>query len=107
MKVSSKRHIAKTITYRIISTGIGFLTIWLVTGSVKVGAAFGIIELVWKPIQYFIHERIWYKFIKFGVTKVEDPINPDLRIMDTMSNGVSETVTTTGPKRLVYTKKTE
>jgi uncharacterized membrane protein len=107
MKVSSKRHIAKTITYRIISTGIGFLTIWLVTGSVKVGAAFGIIELVWKPIQYFIHERIWYKFIKFGVTKVEDPIKPDLRIMDTMSNGVSETVTTTGPKRLVYTKKTE
>ena len=107
MKVSSKRHIAKTITYRIISTGIGFLTMWLVTGSVKVGAAFGIIELVWKPIQYFIHERIWYKFIKYGVTKVEDPIKPDLRIMDTMSIGVSETVTTTGPKRLVYTKKTE
>jgi hypothetical protein len=106
MKVSSKRHIAKTITYRIISTGIGFLTMWLVTGSFKVGAAFGIIELVWKPIQYFIHERIWYRYIKFGVTKVEDPIKPDLRTMDTMSTGVSETVTTTGPKRLVYTKKT-
>ena len=106
MKVSSKRHIAKTITYRIISTGIGFLTMWLVTGSVKVGAAFGIIELVWKPIQYFIHERIWYRYIKFGVTKVEDTIKPDLRTMDTMSTGVSETVTTTGPKRLVYTKKT-
>ena len=106
MKVSSKRHIAKTITYRIISTGIGFLTMWLVTGSFKVGAAFGIIELVWKPIQYLIHERIWYRYIKFGVTKVEDPIKPDLRTMDTMSTGVSETVTTTGPKRLVYTKKT-
>lgn len=106
MKVSSKRHIAKTITYRIISTGIGFLTMWLVTGSFKVGAAFGIIELVWKPIQYFIHERIWYRYIKFGVTKVEDSIKPDLRTMDTMSTGVSETVTTTGPKRLVYTKKT-
>ena len=106
MKVSSKRHIAKTITYRIISTGIGFLTMWLVTGSFKVGAAFGIIELVWKPIQYFIHERIWYRYIKFGVTKVEDPIKPDLRTMDTMSTGVSETVTTPGPNRLVYTKKT-
>lgn len=106
MKVSSKRHMAKTITYRIISTGIGFLTMWLLTGSVEVGAAFGIIELVWKPIQYFIHERIWYRYIKFGVTKVEDPIKPDLRIMDSMSTGVSETVTTTGPKRLIYTKKT-
>jgi uncharacterized membrane protein len=106
MKVSSKRHIAKTITYRIISTGIGFLTMWLVTGSVKVGAAFGIIELVWKPIQYFIHERIWYRYIKYGVTKVEEPIKPDLRIMDSTSTEVAENVTTTGPKRLVYTKKT-
>jgi hypothetical protein len=80
---------------------------WLVTGSITIGAAFSIIELVWKPIQYYIHERVWYKHIKFGLTKVEDPIKPDLRIMDSMSTGVSETVTTTGPKRLVYTKKAE
>lgn len=106
MKVSSKRHIAKTITYRIISTGIGFLTMWLLTKSVEVGAAFGIIELVWKPIQYFIHERIWYKFIKYGVTENE-PVKPDLRIIDSISTAVPENVTTTGPKRLVYTKKTE
>ena len=107
MIVERKRHIAKTISYRIVSTLIGFAIMWAVSGSIKVGAAFGIIELVWKPIQYFIHERIWYRYIKFGVTKVEDPIKPDLRIMDSMSTGVSETVTTTGPKRLVYTKKTE
>ena len=69
MTVSPKRHIAKTITYRIISTTIGFLTMWLVTGSIEVGAAFGVIELVWKPIQYYIHERIWYKWIKFGLKK--------------------------------------
>ena len=107
MTVSSKRHLAKTISYRILSTSIGFITMWLVTGSITVGAAFSIIELVWKPIQYYIHERVWYKHIKFGLTKVGDPIKPDLRIMDSMSTGVSETVTTTGPKRLVYTKKTE
>lgn len=106
MTVSPKRHIAKTISYRIISSGIGFLTMWLVTGSIEIGAAFSVIELIWKPIQYYIHERVWYKHIKFGVTKVEDTIKPDLRTMDTMSTGVSETVTTTGPKRLVYTKKT-
>ena len=105
MTVSPKRHLAKTISYRILSTSIGFITMWLVTGSIAVGAAFSIIELVWKPIQYYIHERVWYRYIKYGVTKVEEPIKPDLRIMDTMSTGVSETVTTTGPKRLVYTKK--
>ena len=67
MIVERKRHIAKTISYRIVSTTIGFLTMWIVTGSIKYGAAFGIAELLWKPIQYYIHERIWYKFIKYGL----------------------------------------
>jgi uncharacterized membrane protein len=71
MKVQAKRHIAKTISYRIISTTIGFLTLWIVTGSVKWGAAFGIAELVWKPVQYYIHERVWYKWIKYGLKKDE------------------------------------
>ena len=67
MAVSAKRHIAKTISYRIISTLIGFLIMWLFTGSIKIGAAFGFAELIYKPIQYYIHERIWYKWIKFGL----------------------------------------
>lgn len=69
MIVERKRHIAKTISYRIISTLIGFLLMWLISGSIKVGAAFGVAELVYKPIQYYIHERIWYKFIKYGLKK--------------------------------------
>jgi uncharacterized membrane protein len=66
-KVSYKRHLAKTISYRILSTTIGFIGIWLVSGSLKVGAAFGVVELLYKPIQYYIHERIWYKWIKYGL----------------------------------------
>lgn len=69
MKVHAKRHIAKTVSYRIVSTLIGFLIMWWATGNVKVGAAFGIAELVYKPVQYYLHERIWYKYIKFGLTK--------------------------------------
>jgi uncharacterized membrane protein len=65
--VHYKRHIAKTISYRIVSTTIGFITLWMITGSIKWGAAFGVVELLWKPIQYYIHERIWYKFIKYGL----------------------------------------
>ena len=71
MQVTKNRHIAKTISYRIISTGIGFATMWTVTGSIKIGAAFSIIELLWKPIQYYIHERVWYKWIKYGLRKEE------------------------------------
>jgi len=67
MKVQKKRHIAKTISYRVVSTVIGFGIMWAVTGSVKIGAAFGIAELIYKPIQYYLHERIWYKWIKFGL----------------------------------------
>ena len=65
--VDKKRHIAKTISYRIISTLIGFIIMWAISGSIKVGAAFGVTEIVYKPIQYYIHERIWYKYIKFGL----------------------------------------
>ena len=107
MKVSSKRHIAKTITYRIISTGIGFLTMWLVTGSIEIGAAFSIIELVWKPIQYYIHERIWYKHIEFGLVESKQPVKSEVQIVKSFSTDNVDNVTTTGPKRLVYTKKTE
>ena len=66
--VDSKRHIAKTISYRIVSTGIGFAVVWVISGSITIGTAFGVAELVYKPIQYYIHERVWYKWIKYGLT---------------------------------------
>jgi uncharacterized membrane protein len=69
MKVERRRHIAKTISYRVVSTAIGFLIMWTISGSIKIGAAFGVAELVYKPIQYYIHERIWYRFIKYGLKK--------------------------------------
>jgi uncharacterized membrane protein len=71
MGVSVKRHIAKTISYRIISTLVGFGIMWLVTDSVKIGAAFGLAELVYKPVQYYLHERIWYRYIKYGLKDKE------------------------------------
>ena len=67
MIVEKKRHIVKTISYRILSTLVGFCVMWWISGSIEVGAAFGVAELVYKPIQYYIHERIWYKWIKFGL----------------------------------------
>jgi len=69
MIVEKKRHIVKTISYRILSTLVGFCVMWWISGSIEVGAAFGVAELVYKPIQYYIHERIWYKWIKFGLKK--------------------------------------
>lgn len=65
--VDKRRHIAKTVSYRVVSTLIGFLIMWAISGSIKVGAAFGVAEIVYKPIQYYIHERIWYRYIRYGL----------------------------------------
>jgi len=65
--VHYKRHLAKTISYRIISTLIGFLLVWVISKDIKISSMFSIVELVYKPIQYYIHERIWYRWIKFGL----------------------------------------
>lgn len=67
MNVEKKRHIAKTVSYRLLSTLIGFAIMLIITGSVKMGTAFGVAELLYKPIQYYIHERIWYRWIKYGL----------------------------------------
>jgi uncharacterized membrane protein len=67
MIVEAKRHIAKTISYRIISSVIGFIIVCIISGSIEIGTAFSVVELLYKPIQYYIHERVWYKWIKYGL----------------------------------------
>ncbi len=67
--VSYKRHIAKTITWRIIGTLDTMIIAWVITGSWEWGLAIGGIEVFTKMILYFFHERIWYKFSKFGVNE--------------------------------------
>ena len=65
--VTKSRHLAKTITWRITGTIDTMLIGWLVTGSLEVGAMIGGIEVITKMILYYTHERVWYKYIKFGV----------------------------------------
>ena len=65
--VAKKRHILKTITWRIVGTLDTFLLSWLITGSVKIGAAIGTVEIITKMILYYLHERAWYKLSKFGI----------------------------------------
>jgi uncharacterized membrane protein len=62
-----KRHIAKTITWRIIGTIDTILLSWVITGELKIGLMIGGIEVITKMILYFIHERMWYKYIRYGL----------------------------------------
>lgn len=70
--VHIKRHIAKAITYRIVGTLTTFIISYIFTGSISLSSAIGMTELIVKPLNYFIHERVWYKWIKFGVIKNEE-----------------------------------
>lgn len=65
--VEKKRHIVKTLSYRAVSTCTGFVLTWLITSSVKISLTFSIVEFIYKPVQYYIHERVWYRYIKYGV----------------------------------------
>ena len=65
--ISRKRHLLKTITWRIIGTLDTMVLSWIITGSWKIGVAIGGVEVITKMILYYLHERAWYKFSKFGV----------------------------------------
>jgi uncharacterized membrane protein len=67
--VSYKRHLLKTITWRIIGTIDTMILSWIITGSWRWGLAIGGTEVITKMVLYYFHERVWYKYIKFGVEK--------------------------------------
>ena len=64
---SRKRHIAKTITWRIIGTLDTTLLGWLISGDPYIGLKIGVTEVITKMILYYLHERLWYK-TNFGIT---------------------------------------
>ena len=65
--VQRKRHIAKALSWRVVGTIDTFLLAWLITGSVELGALVGGTEVITKTILYYVHERVWYNYIHYGV----------------------------------------
>jgi len=66
-KVSYKRHIAKTISWRFIGTIDTIILSGIITGSWTTGLAIGGVETITKVILYYLHERAWYRYSKFGL----------------------------------------
>ena len=65
---SKKRHIFKTITWRVIGTLDTMLLAWIISGNPLTGLSIGIAEVLTKMLLYYLHERTWYK-IDFGLEK--------------------------------------
>jgi len=66
--VSHKRHVMKTITWRLVGTIDTILIGCIISGNPLIGLKIGSVEIITKMILYYIHERVWYKS-KFGVRK--------------------------------------
>ena len=66
-KIEIKRHIGKAISYRFLGTLQTIIISYIFTGNFVISSSIGIVELCVKPLIYFLHERAWYKWIKFGV----------------------------------------
>ena len=65
-KQSRIRHLAKTITWRLVGTVDTILLGWLVSGDATVGLTIGGLEMVTKMILYYLHERAWFRYGRLG-----------------------------------------
>ena len=58
---TSKRHILKTFTWRLIATTDTILITWVLTNNFSFGLKIGFLEIITKMILYYFHEIFWYQ----------------------------------------------
>ena len=66
VKTSQKRHIAKTVTWRIVGTTDTIILSWIISGNPLSGLKIGFSEIITKMVLYYFHEIVWYK-MDFGL----------------------------------------
>jgi uncharacterized membrane protein len=66
MNSDKKRHLLKTITWRIVGTVDTMILGWIVTGNLEIGMTIGGFEVITKMILYYFHERLWFNYVKLG-----------------------------------------
>ncbi|MFB1020166.1 MAG: DUF2061 domain-containing protein [Flavobacteriales bacterium] len=60
------RHIAKTITWRIIASLTTFILAFIFTQDITKSLWLMGTEMVLKLLLYYYHERVWFKYGKLG-----------------------------------------
>ena len=80
---------------------------WWATGDIRFGTAFGFMELIFKPFLYYTHERVWYKWFKFGLVEEKKPKPKKVQLNEVETKVLDEVPQTnivepTGKKVLSY-----
>jgi uncharacterized membrane protein len=57
----SKRHLAKTLSWRFIGTLDTMFLSWFISGDLSVGLKIGGFELISKMLLYYFHEQLWIR----------------------------------------------
>jgi uncharacterized membrane protein len=60
---SAAKTLLKTISWRIIGTIDTMMIAYILTGEIGMAISIGSIEVFTKLILYYLHERVWNKFI--------------------------------------------
>lgn len=68
--VSKKRHLTKAVTWRIVASIVTALIAWYFGLPPKAVGAVFVADLIIKFVLYYGHERLWYKYIRYGVKNV-------------------------------------
>ena len=68
LRESRKRHLAKTVSWRMVGTIDTMILAWIISGNPLTGFKIGLSEVMTKMTLYYLHERVWYK-VKFGLPK--------------------------------------
>jgi len=63
---SRRRHIIKTVSWRVIGTLDTIVLSWFITGNPVTGLKIGFAEIITKMVLYYLHERVWYR-VNYGL----------------------------------------
>ena len=73
---SQKRHIAKTITWRLVGTVDTMVIAWIISGDPMTGFQIGGIEAITKMLMYYVHERVWHN-TTYGLEPIHSAEDPN------------------------------
>lgn len=62
---STKRSVAKALSWRLFATIITTLVVLVLTGEIVFAAKIGVLDTSIKLLAYFAHERLWLR-IRYG-----------------------------------------
>lgn len=69
------RHLAKTVSWRVVGTIDTILLSWWISGDPLVGLQVGMVEVLTKMLLYYLHERLWYRS-NYGLSHRRTTSNP-------------------------------